>query len=79
MKHNPMPARHTTEPVRLFRGWKKFMDDFYPRFRGWNANVYRSRITDHEPREHASQKLGMQRWINKGYPVMGSGVFSRRS
>lgn len=54
-------------------GWTKFMEDFYPRFRGWDAGAYRSRIEFRAPRERQAQRVSMQKWIDKGYPVWGGG------
>ena len=58
-------------------GWKKFMYDFYPKYRGWDQDEYHSRIETREVREIEAGKKGIQAWQDRGYPVYGGGnVFS---
>ena len=58
-------------------GWKKFMYDFYPKYRGWDRDAYHSRIETREIREIEAGKKGIQAWQDRGYPVYGGGnVFS---
>ncbi|MDP2919653.1 MAG: uroporphyrinogen decarboxylase family protein [Dehalococcoidia bacterium] len=58
-------------------GWIKFMDDFYPRFRGYDPAEYRARIDARAVKELAAMKPGQEMWNRMGYPVQGGGdVFS---
>jgi len=54
-------------------GWKAFMEDFYPRFRGWDPAEYRSRIKARALKEREAQKAGAMLWPQKGYPIFGGG------
>jgi len=58
-------------------GWIKFMEDFYPRFRGYEPAEYRARIDARAVKELEAMKAGQASWIKMGYPVQGGGdVFS---
>jgi len=57
--------------IRL--GWKKFMEDFYPRFRGWDPAEYRQRIRERALKEREAMKKGASFWPDRGYPVFGGG------
>jgi len=54
-------------------GWKKFMHNFYPRFRGWDPAEYHTRIETRAIREIEAQRLNVKYWVEKGYPVLGGG------
>ena len=54
-------------------GWKRFMYDFYPRFRGWDPGEYHARIETRAVREIEEQKQYIKFWEQKGYPVFGGG------
>ncbi|MDP2859602.1 MAG: uroporphyrinogen decarboxylase family protein [Bacillota bacterium] len=54
-------------------GWKRFMDDFYPKFRGWDHSVYHTRVESRASREREAINAGMKRWLEKGYPLIGGG------
>lgn len=51
------------------RGWKQFMFEFYPRFRGWNPAQYHTRIEDRAAKDVNRQKGIMKTWEEKGVPV----------
>lgn len=55
------------------QGWKTFMYEFYPRFRGWEPAGYHTRIETRAIRETEAQKVGVKLWEEKGYPVFGGG------
>ena len=66
---------HYDQIIRV--GWTKFMEDFYPRFRGYDPAEYHRRIDARSMRELEVQKRGIEAWYKLGYPVWGGGdVFS---
>ena len=54
-------------------GWKQFIYDFYPRFRGWDVTEYHTRIEARAIREREAQRQAPNIWEKKGYPVFGGG------
>lgn len=52
-------------------GWKAFIQDFYPRFRGWDGDDYRTRIEKRADTQLEGMKTGRKFWADKGYPVWG--------
>lgn len=54
-------------------GWKRFISEFYPRFRGWDPAEYHDRIETRAARELAGMKENIRYWVNKGTPVFGGG------
>jgi len=54
-------------------GWKQFMYDFYPTFRGWGVEEYHSRMDARAVREREAQKQAPKIWEEKGYPVLSGG------
>ena len=54
-------------------GWRKFIEDFYPRFRGWDPEGYHQRIANRAVRETEAGKKGVVAWQEQGYPVYGGG------
>lgn len=52
-------------------GWKAFIQDFYPRFRGWDVDDYKTRIEARADKQLAGMKAGQRFWADKGYPVWG--------
>jgi hypothetical protein len=54
-------------------GWKRFMEDFYPRFRGWDPAGYHERIGIRAVREREAGKAGIRAWNERGFPVHGGG------
>jgi len=54
-------------------GWKKFMHEFYPRFRGWDPAEYQTRIETRAIRERGAERQGTKVWEDKGFPVFGGG------
>jgi len=58
-------------------GWKKFIADFYPRFRGWGNAEYRRRVEQRAGLEYTHIKAFNKQWEQKGIPILGSaGPFS---
>jgi len=55
------------------KGWKKFIYDFYPRFRGWDTGEYHSRMEARAPREIEQQRQALKFWEEREYPVFGGG------
>ena len=51
------------------QGWKDFMFEFYPRFRGWDPAEYHTRIETKATRDIKRQKEVMKVWEEKGIPV----------
>jgi hypothetical protein len=51
------------------QGWKKFMHDFYPSFRGWDPTVYHDRIAKRDARDVQQEKKILKVWEQKGVPV----------
>ena len=62
---------HEDYDTIIKKGWKGFIYDFYPKFRGWDVAEYHARIESREPKELAAMKEGRKYWIEKGYPVAG--------
>jgi hypothetical protein len=54
-------------------GWKKFMLEFYPRFRGWDPVEYQTRIESRAIREREGMRKIIKVWEEKGFPVYGGG------
>ena len=46
------------------------MYDSYPKFRGWNPQVYHERMETREVRELEAGKKGIKTPQDKGYPVL---------
>ena len=57
----------------IAHGWKNFMLEFYPRFRGWDPADYRTRIESRAIREREGQRQVLRVWEEKGIPVYGGG------
>lgn len=57
-------------------GWIDFMKDFYPRFRGWDPEIYHSRMETRAARELDALKNSQNYFPERGYPIYGgSDVF----
>jgi len=54
-------------------GWIDFMKDFYPRFRGWEPEAYRSRIQARAEREMEAVKKSQSYFPERGFPIYGGG------
>ncbi len=54
-------------------GWIEFIRDFYPRFRGWDPEIYHSRIAARAVKEMEAQKRGIHFWPDRGFPIYGGG------
>lgn len=52
-------------------GWKAFIQDFYPRFRGWDVEDYTTRIKSRAAKQLTGIKSGQKFWVDKGYPIYG--------
>jgi hypothetical protein len=50
-------------------GWKDFMYDFYPRFRGWDTADYHTRIEARAARDIEQRRAVMKVWEDKEIPV----------
>jgi hypothetical protein len=58
-------------------GWKKFITDFYPRFRGWGTAEYHTRVKRKADLELISIKAFNKQWEQRGIPILGgAGPFS---
>jgi len=52
-------------------GWIEFMKDFYPRFRGWDPEVYHSRIKARAAIELEALKENQSYFSDRCFPVFG--------
>ncbi|MBW2369212.1 MAG: hypothetical protein JRH15_15175 [Deltaproteobacteria bacterium] len=52
-------------------GWKRFMVDFLPNFRGWNVAEYHERTAKSAEKDIMTFKANIAYWQGKGIPIIG--------
>ncbi|MBW2367243.1 MAG: hypothetical protein JRH15_05105, partial [Deltaproteobacteria bacterium] len=55
-------------------GWKQFMYEFYPKFKGWNVSEYHERVAGQAKKEIEAMKEDRKYWQQKGVPVIGESL-----